>query len=356
VKAASKYKQLNLPKQPSEIARLKVVAGPDYGCVFVLTSGRATIGRGEDSDVVLSDLKASRKHAELLLSGSTWSVKDAGSSNGILHNGKVTRVSTIRTLDTVTLGETTLEFIGGEAGTGALMADPKSLAQIKSEQNAFQAQQDKVRQLGVIGGVKVSGPNTPGAPGGATKASRMGSPRMIMIAVGGIAAYMILSAGDKPATPQKKREPAKVPAVNSSIAELGGASPPMDPQVARTAEQLFKSGFREYGQGNYLRAKQLFETVLQIAPGHRLAVLYMENCTNAIDSEVKKHLELGRKDFEAGKLRESKGHYEAVLRLKFREPTSPPFNEAREQLEKVVKSMQTEDTGVTAGTGSGGAS
>src|SRR4051794_5511213 len=106
---AVRFKQTNVPRQQGEQARLKVVQGPDYGAIYVLVAGRATIGRGEDNDVLISDLKASRLHAEFTLTQVGWLVRDKGSANGIMFNGKATREAKLKTGDTITLGETTLE-------------------------------------------------------------------------------------------------------------------------------------------------------------------------------------------------------------------------------------------------------
>ncbi len=85
--AAMRFKQASVPRQPGEKARMQVVRGADFGSVFVITGGRAVIGRGEDCDIVISDLKASRQHLEVLLAQNGWYVRDMGSANGIRING-----------------------------------------------------------------------------------------------------------------------------------------------------------------------------------------------------------------------------------------------------------------------------
>src|SRR4051812_1939656 len=106
--SAVKFKQINVSRQQGERARLKVVQGPDYGSVFVITGEKAGIGRGEENDVMILDLKASRKHAQFILRSTGWEIQDLGSSNGILHNGKAARAAKLANRDTVTIGETTL--------------------------------------------------------------------------------------------------------------------------------------------------------------------------------------------------------------------------------------------------------
>jgi pSer/pThr/pTyr-binding forkhead associated (FHA) protein len=321
--AALKFKHTDIPRQASERARLKVVNGPDLGSVFVVTANQITMGRGEENDIILSDLKASRKHAELAWDNEKWIVRDLGSANGILHNGKNTRAASLKTNDVITVGETTLEFVMADAGTRLLRAVPRSLSEIGSGQEVFTNQQQKVRALAQIGGpVK-----------GAPKSGSQKNPRTLLLIAGvGVAAYVIM--GSNP-PPQKT----KVGVQQSNLAAYLPVVGSTDVAVNKTADVFFKQGFREYIDKNYLRAKVQFETALQISPSHQLAALYLENCNKEIDADVKYELDGGKKDFEAGKLKEAKNHFESVLRLLYRDQSSPSFVEAQGQLKLVEEEL-----------------
>jgi hypothetical protein len=301
------------------------VQGPDYGTVFVVTGMRVTIGRGDENDIVINDLKASRMHAELLTSaGGGWTVRDNGSANGIMHNGKVTRMATVRTADTLTVGESVLEFLASEAATLMLAAPPRPADQIRNEQAMLQIQKQRVRQLGAFGGGVMGLPSPTGSGG----QSRSISPLTLLVLAGG--AVLLLMDTDKPAPVKKK---AQAPAAARDLASL--LPPDVPEELNRTAEMFFKAGFREYREKNYLRAKAHFENVLQVAPGHRMAKLYLNNADREIEEEVKFHLDRGKKASEAGLTREAKGHYEAVLRLLHKDQASPSFIEAKEHLLKL---------------------
>src|SRR4051794_4283449 len=88
MKNAIRYKNTNVPRQSNEVARLKVVQGPDEGAVYIVTGAKVTLGRGEDNDVTVVDLKTSRLHAEMSSNTKGWTIRDKASINGILHNGK----------------------------------------------------------------------------------------------------------------------------------------------------------------------------------------------------------------------------------------------------------------------------
>jgi pSer/pThr/pTyr-binding forkhead associated (FHA) protein len=72
---------------PSGSALLVVRRGPNVGARFLLDSDVTTAGRHPDADIFLDDVTVSRKHAEFLRHGTTFSVKDLGSLNGTYFDG-----------------------------------------------------------------------------------------------------------------------------------------------------------------------------------------------------------------------------------------------------------------------------
>jgi hypothetical protein len=77
---------------PGEVALspawLVVQSGPDRGRRFALRSGRTSIGRGVDNDVVLTDIAVSRRHLSIQLDGALYVMSDLGSGNGTLINDR----------------------------------------------------------------------------------------------------------------------------------------------------------------------------------------------------------------------------------------------------------------------------
>jgi pSer/pThr/pTyr-binding forkhead associated (FHA) protein len=343
--AALKFKQAQQPdRQSGELARIKILSGPDMGSVFILTGAKASIGRGEDNDIVLTDLRASRRHCELVFSNGAWSVVDSGSVNGIALNGKASRGSAIRTRDTISLGETVIEFFTVDAGDLVLVAPAGSVEDVLAERKNFDAQRARIQAMSKFGGLaknvpkadKLAAASQPkrAAPAPSKPADQR---KLLMIgAVVLIGAYLFLSDGSPPPKP---KAPDKVDDKDMSALEGASGMPADSDAVAHTADMFFRAGFREYRLGNYLRAKMQFENVLQMSPGHRLAKIYLKNASHRIDEEVKDHLDIGRKNLDSGKLNEAKGHFETVMRLLFRDPRNPAYIEARDQLERVRKAL-----------------
>ena len=86
------------------------------------------VGRAEESDVVLADRAASRRHARLVRDGGTWFVEDLGSRAGTRRNSNpVTQREALVPGDQVGVG-TSLLVIERIADRGATRAQPRSAA------------------------------------------------------------------------------------------------------------------------------------------------------------------------------------------------------------------------------------
>ena len=94
-------------EQPKgEPYRLLVVSGPDAGKVFPLGSGRTILGRAEDATIQLAHPSVSRHHAEVIvLPDARLELVDAGSSNGLVLNGKTIRREILEGGDLFELGD-----------------------------------------------------------------------------------------------------------------------------------------------------------------------------------------------------------------------------------------------------------
>jgi hypothetical protein len=80
------------------------------GSVFPLAKDRVIIGRLDESDVVLSDPGASRRHAEVRRQDDEYVIADLGSTNGTMVNESTIGERTLTEGDRITIGRTVLEF------------------------------------------------------------------------------------------------------------------------------------------------------------------------------------------------------------------------------------------------------
>lgn len=94
-------------------AWLEVTSGPEAGRSLPLQPSRAySIGRVDEADLVLSDNRVSKRHAEICYHDGHWWLVDLDSTNGTRKNGKRVARDVLEEGDEVAVGLTTLRFLG----------------------------------------------------------------------------------------------------------------------------------------------------------------------------------------------------------------------------------------------------
>ncbi|MBX6371376.1 MAG: FHA domain-containing protein [Acidothermus sp.] len=91
--------------------RLVVVSGSLAGTSIALGNSPVTIGRANDSTLVLTDEYASNRHARLFPRDGQWYIEDLGSTNGtFLDRVKVTQPTNVPLRTPIRIGKTVLEL------------------------------------------------------------------------------------------------------------------------------------------------------------------------------------------------------------------------------------------------------
>lgn len=323
VPQVQRYKNVEVPRQQGEVARLRVLKGPDRGLIYLLRGSSIILGRGEEAGVVISDLKASRSHARLDYTKAGWVLTDLGSVNGIFFNGEYTRSIKLRSGEHFSLGETTLEFLGSSESTQVLTAPLPLASDVQFQDQALANQKQKVRSLS--------------KPKKAVSSKKTDQKRTLLLVAALGAAYYLTesdSFNSKPVrAPQKKVEVEK-PNELSSYLPAG-----VSDEVAKSAELHYRQGFREFREENYLRARAQFELALQVNPSHELARHYLNSADHEIEVELKSMIEAAQKAIFAGRLREAKGYYETAMRLMYHDQSNPYYLECEEGLKKIEKEL-----------------
>jgi PAS domain-containing protein len=83
--------------------KLVGVGGKLRGSEFSLKEGENIIGRGQDSDVVISIDGVSKKHLKITVNGNSAFMEDLGSSNGTIVNGKIVKGISLNDGDQIAL-------------------------------------------------------------------------------------------------------------------------------------------------------------------------------------------------------------------------------------------------------------
>jgi hypothetical protein len=95
----------------SAARKLVVTEGALAGTTIRLSDAPVTLGRADDSTLVLTDDYASSRHARLVPGDGTWLVEDLGSTNGTyLGADKVVRPTPVPLGRPIRIGKTVLEL------------------------------------------------------------------------------------------------------------------------------------------------------------------------------------------------------------------------------------------------------
>ena len=98
-------------RQRSQARRLVVTEGALAGTTIGLTDAVVTLGRADDSTLVLTDDYASTRHARLVPSEGAWTLEDLGSTNGTyLAGSKVTAPTPVPLGQPIKIGKTVMEL------------------------------------------------------------------------------------------------------------------------------------------------------------------------------------------------------------------------------------------------------
>jgi len=323
-----RYSNSEMERQAGEVARLRVLKGLDQGSIFIVKSSSVILGRGEDADIRIADLKASRTHARIDFTKDGWLVSDLGSANGVFFQGEYIRKFGLKSGEHFTLGDTIFEFLVSGESVRVLTAPLRSGAEVAQLDQALSAQKMRVQALSK-------------APKPALKAAgaKKFNPRTLLLvaALGG--GYFYMNMDDVKKVPMKAVE--KKTAEEGDPQALASYLPSgVAKEIGKTAEQYYRQGFREYREGNLLRAKAQFDLALQVNPSHELARKYLHIADQDIKNEIKKMLVSGEKSVNAGRLREAKAYYEAELRLMNNDDTNPLYLDCVDALKKINTELE----------------
>jgi pSer/pThr/pTyr-binding forkhead associated (FHA) protein len=109
--------------------KMKVVQGKPHGSYLDFPEGEFVVGRGPECHVRPNSELISRQHCMLLISGRAVRVRDLGSTNGTLVNGKrVVEECALCNGDTLQLGPLVLEVV---------LPEPEAPPQPQEETAAF---------------------------------------------------------------------------------------------------------------------------------------------------------------------------------------------------------------------------
>src|SRR5438067_4023672 len=93
---------------------------------FPLETAAVTLGRGLESDLRLKDIKASRRHCQIVKSPKGYQCVDLSSGNGTYVNGVQIKSQLLSSGDKITVGSTTITFEDAASRPAAKPVAPKA--------------------------------------------------------------------------------------------------------------------------------------------------------------------------------------------------------------------------------------
>jgi pSer/pThr/pTyr-binding forkhead associated (FHA) protein/tetratricopeptide (TPR) repeat protein len=261
--------------------RLLVIGGNNRGKEFPLKFGDNSIGRGMDNDAVLADIAVSRKHTLVCFELDHFVVRDLGSGNGTLLNGKRVETHRLQDGDQLELGNTLLRFLSP--------ATVEPLAQMST----VITPRDQVQGVAVGPEARHATLDIPrrarretmkaAQPAGRTK-------KLLVFGGLGVLALLGLMIGVKAIIGSKKKQP-EVAAVKAR-------------QPDQVVAEEYSAGIREFNAKNWEKAGDHFGKALALAPSQASVRHYLEQAKAEIvarDALEKGRTNLAASDFAAAR-------------------------------------------------------
>jgi hypothetical protein len=365
--------------------KIQIQRGPLAGQSFSFNKAIVEIGRGTDNDLILSnDLRASRKHAEIHWDGHQLRIINISSKSFLAVNGSQVESARLEPGSIIQIGES--EFrIDFQPPTPEAPADmnlneppvPSDLAEPKTKVNfepeavvvqmpilqanrPYPVQQSPMSPMppsgimgGAAGGHPNYGTNLPGPMGMPSPRPRNKGRRRVasggsnsgrvrfyaIVAVIGLFFYWMMTS-----TPTKKKEltfrsteqiEKDIETSKEDLKEFEARREKLDNVQYRRAQENYIRGFRDYKQGNYGRARESFQVVLNLDPDNELAKRYYQLAKLKFDETVKAHMLQGNRYREKKNWRMCASSYFNVMTM-VANNQDPIFREAKQYYNECV--------------------
>ena len=297
-------KHFELPNKPGTYARLLCLTGDDKGSAYFLEGSRVTMGRGDQCDITIKDLKTSREHAEMVKVGRDYVITDLGSHNGVVINDLKIKQQRLNHGDKIILGRTVYKFGYVDVKNEA----QEILKQAKDDKN----EDEQGERKGI----------TP----------RTG----IFILIFVIAFWIIMDeSGNNVSEPTSETTGEFNEISTRLVNEISNRERREDNKIKEGMSVMFQRGLREYREGNYFRALEQFNLALSNKPNDALALFYKRKTVEALDRQIEGLFIQARRDRDALKYEAASVAYCAVMRLLYSIPEDKRYKDAKKYFEEV---------------------
>ncbi|MEN0057662.1 MAG: FHA domain-containing protein, partial [Bdellovibrio sp.] len=277
---------------------LEVLKGPHAGLRLGFAKTSITIGRGPENDVVLAnDPRVSRQHAEIKMRGdSEFVIINTSGKNYVVVNGQNVQSELLLGSALIQIGDTEMRF---HAETLSVATPPPLAAVIPAAAPLppmpASMPSAPMPSPSPMGGYQAPPPPPPrGAPAAAGGILQNPKARFYgLIGVVVLVGWFLLSPSKKESKDANAIRTSTISMQDVAEAEkrsqelLSMKKEKYDSLQYRRAQENFIKGFRDFQQGQYARARESFQVVLNLDPDNELAKRYYHLSKIKFDELVK---------------------------------------------------------------------
>lgn len=329
------------PSLPLLKVKIIFLAGPEKGRIVDFKQQIIRIGRNSDNDLVIAtDLKMSRYHAELVVGQDNVYIRNVSGQNFVLINDKEVQESLVLNKQYIRIGDTELQ-IGFDSKSPLKPLVAPSLIPINKK--SIQREEHLPNQLGPgklsldraqSAPVRNNSPASQRLPpvdhvfkGFSRRKEETKSPAgmlIFLIVTFGVIYYLFVVKPEakKKAAALKLRDNITTQQVidesQKNLDELKVTKEKLgqDTPSYTEAHKLFLKGFRDYRNGSYDRAKDLFAAALAFHGEHEQAKRYYYLANRKSEEFAMYHFNLAKRYYGLQNFRLCKAHFNIVVRAK----------------------------------------
>lgn len=316
--------QSSAPLAPAFEFSLTVLQGDDVGTTYRLTGQRVTIGRGQENDIQFpKDLKCSRQHAVINFQSDGIYIENISDANILTVDNIQVQKARIKQGSKIIIGQTELQLnIKTPQELGLVRGPPNANPRSAPVNNTYTSPPFSATE----GSFQANSTRSP---------KKSNSPiRMILFLLIAAFIYFFISS------PNKKNDSVEIRTDEAVDAEIEKTEKLREAALAERQKQgknsqqfddsqsIYLQGFRDYKQGNYGRAVELFQACLSLFPDHVLCSRYLRLAQRKYNELIQYHIILGRKYREQGQYSACRSSFRNVMVMVV-DTTSAIYKEAK---------------------------
>lgn len=371
-----------LKLKPQIEIKLVIQKGPHAGQRFSFSKKEISIGRSPENDIVLlNDPLISRQHAKVVVVGSDVEIFNLSPKNSILVQGETVQKWKLVNSATFMVGDTEfqIQFDLGQSvvpmkpaanlhvvkpvvpaqapkavqkslnqQTNAMVANSTSQQALQVQQKQMQTHKPQPRNQ-QLPNMQFQPP--PSSAAAATNSSINGKIRFyVVLGIVALAAYFYLSSSGNKSKVDEKRTILKYSdevaiKLNSKLEienqkKFERLYEQRNSPTALRAQENFLKGMRDFQLGNYTRAQEFFQVVLNLQPSHELAKRHLYLSKVRFDEVLKAKLMLGESYYQKHNFRMCQSLYEQVKNMLDGKSSDQNFQIATAMAEKCKLSAE----------------